>query len=79
MLKVIKNNLLKLLKKKYGDISYRKMAKDLGLSHVALHQMIHGRKGKDGKYEVYNPSLGMLDRLCKKLNCKVGDILEHRK
>ncbi len=57
----------------------RNLAKRIGISGAALHQMIYGRKNKKGEYETYNPSVVMLDRLCKFLNCKVGDILEFKK
>ena len=59
-----------LIKKKMPNISNRQLAKDIGISHVALHFM---RTGKS-----YNPSLEMLDRLCNFFKCDVADILAHR-
>lgn len=59
-----------LIKKKMPGISNRQLAKDIGMSHVALHFM---RTGKS-----YNPSLEMLDRLCTFFKCDVADIIEHR-
>lgn len=56
---------------KHGRITWRKAAKDLGISHVALWKM--------ATHEDYNPSLEMLDRLCNHFKCGPGDILEHKK
>lgn len=57
--------------------SDRQLAAELGISHVALWKLRTGWKDKDDK--PYNPSLEMLDRLCKFFKCQVGDILEYRK
>lgn len=62
-----------LIKKKGLDedagVSNRELARQIGISHVALYKM---RVGKP-----YNPSLEMLDRFCNYFKCKVGDILVH--
>ena len=72
MLKMIEFKLKEIIKKRgYEGVSYRKLAEDLGISHVALWKMMNG--------EPYNPSLEMLDRLCVFFKCKPGDILEYRK
>lgn len=55
--------------------SDRELAKELGISHVALWKLRTGWKDGDGK--PYNPSLEMLDRLCCFFKCQVGDILKH--
>lgn len=54
----------------------RQLAKELGISHVALWKLRTGWKDRDGK--PYNPSLEMLNLLCGFFKCKVGDILEYR-
>ena len=55
----------------------RELAKELGISHVALWKLRTGWKDKNGM--AYNPSLPMLDRLCRFFKCEVGDILKYRK
>lgn len=55
----------------------RPLAKELGISHVALWKLRTGWKDKEGK--PYNPSLEMLDLLCKFFKCQVGDLLEYRR
>lgn len=57
--------------------SDRQLAKELGISHVAMWKLRTGWVDKEGK--PYNPSLEMLDRLCKFFKCQVGDILVYRK
>ena len=78
MLTVIASKLQQVIDKSphEGKID-RVLAKDLGISHVALWKLRTGWKDKDGK--TYNPSLAMLDRLCKFFKCQVGDLLEYRK
>lgn len=56
--------------------SDRELAKELGISHVALWKLRTGWRDKDGK--PYNPSLEMLDRLCRFFKCQVGDILKYK-
>ena len=73
---VISNELKKQIdryakKKGLKKISYRELAKEVGISHASLWKMSTGQK--------YNPTLDMLDKLCHFFKCKVGDILEHRK
>jgi len=58
-------------KEGYGDLPFRKLAKEIGISHVPLWKMLNNKP--------YNPSLEMLDRLCKFFKCQVGDILEYRR
>jgi DNA-binding Xre family transcriptional regulator len=72
MLKVIKLKLAKLLKEKgHGKKSYRDLSKEVGVDHVSLWKMIHGKP--------YNPSLDCLDKLCKFLDCRPEELLEYRK
>lgn len=72
MLNVIKIKLDKIIKNsKYKDLSYRKLADEIGVSHVPLWKMIHN--------EPYNPSLEMIDKICEFFKCKPGDLLEYRK
>ena len=55
----------------------RKLAEELGISHVALWKLRTGWKDAMGK--PYNPSLEMLDRLCDFFKCDVGSILEFKR
>ena len=72
MIQVIEIKLRELIKKKgYESVSYRKLAKQVGISHLPLWKMVKG--------EPYNPSLDMLDKLCRFFKCKPGDILEYKK
>lgn len=75
MCEVIKFKLNEIIKKKRLDEtrgkSNRQLAKEIGISHVALYKM---RKGLP-----YNPSLEMLDRLCCFFKCRIGDVLEYRR
>lgn len=58
-------------KRKLDGISNRALAKQIGVSHVALYKM---------REELpYNPTLSMLDRLCTFFKCKVEDLLEFKK
>lgn len=71
MLKMVKFKLKEVIEKRgYDKASYRKLAKEIGISHVTLWQMLK---------EKYNPSLEMLDKLCRFFKCNPGDILEHRR
>lgn len=71
MLMVVKLKLAEIVKQQGHDkASYRGLAKEMGISHVPLWKMLNG--------EPYNPSLAMLDKICKFLKCKPGDILEHK-
>ena len=64
--------LKELIKKKgYGDIPCRKLAEDIGISHVPLWKMLNSKP--------YNPSLEMLDKLCKYLKCQVKDIIKYKR
>lgn len=58
-------------KRKLDSVSNRALAKQIGISHVALYKM---RKGQS-----YNPTLLMLDMLCMFFKCNVEDILEYCK
>ena len=72
MLMVVKLKLAEIVKQKGHDkTSYRKLAKEMGVSHVPLWKMLNG--------ESYNPSLAMLDKICKFLRCEPGDLLERKK
>ncbi len=72
MIKVIQLKLREIIKRKgYGDYSYRKLAREIGISHLPIYKMMNG--------EPYNPSLEMLDKLCTFFKCKPGDLLEHKK
>jgi DNA-binding Xre family transcriptional regulator len=72
MIRVIKINLVKLLKEKgYGEMPYRELARQMDVDHVSLWKLINGKK--------YNPSLDMLDKICGFLRCQPGNILEHKK
>lgn len=78
MLSVIHSKLQHVIDKgPHKDRSDRELAKDLGISHVALWKLRTGWKDKDSK--PYNPSLEMLDLLCGFFKCKVGDILVYRR
>jgi transcriptional regulator with XRE-family HTH domain len=58
MLKVIKLKLKELLKKNNLETKpLREVAKELNVDHVSLWKMANGKP--------YNPSLKMLDKLCK--------------
>jgi DNA-binding Xre family transcriptional regulator len=71
MLKMVKFKLKEMIEKRgHGKASYRKLAREIGISHVTLWQMLR---------EKYNPSLEMLDKLCKFFKCRPGDLLEQRK
>ena len=59
----------KILKKK--KISYREFAEKVGLSHVAIWKLTNGKK--------YNPSLEVIERLCKVLRCEVGELFSIKK
>lgn len=72
MISMIKIKLEELKNKRgYKDWSYRKLAKAIGISHLPLWKMLSG--------EPYNPSLDMLDKLCRFFKCTPGDIFEFRK
>lgn len=72
MIGVIEIKLRELIKKKgYEGVSYRKLAKEIGISHLPIWKMANG--------EAYNPSLEMLDKLCRFFKCKPGDLLEYVK
>lgn len=70
MIRVVRLKLQAMVKKRgYGDWPYRKLAKAIGISHLPLWKMMRG--------EPYNPSLEMLDKLCRFLKCQPGDLLEY--
>lgn len=72
MIQVIEIKLRELIKKKgYEGVSYRKLSKEIGISHLPLWKMVNG--------EEYNPSLEMLDKLCRFFKCKPGELLERVK
>ncbi len=74
MFKVIRFKLTRLLKDLEdvkGRVRYRALAKEIGISHVALWKMANN--------EPYNPSLEMLDKLCAYFKCAPGDLLEYKK
>lgn len=72
MIRVIKMRLQKVIDEKgYKGWSYRKLSKAIGISHLPLYKMLTGQP--------YNPSLDMLDKLCRFFRCKPGDILEQVK
>ena len=72
MIQVIEFKLRELIRKKgFESVSYRKLSKEIGISHLPLWKMVKG--------ESYNTSLDMLDKLCRFFRCKPGDILEYRK
>ena len=78
MLMVISSKLQQVIDKgPHRGKSDRRLAKELGVSHVALWKLRTGWKDKDGK--PYNPSLEMLDRLCRYFKCRVGDVLEYKR
>jgi len=58
-------------KRGYGNLPYRRLAKEMGISHVPLWKMLNGKP--------YNPSLEMLDKLCRFFKCRVDDILRYSK
>jgi DNA-binding Xre family transcriptional regulator len=68
---MVKLKLSELLKKRgYDENSYRQIAEEIGCDHVSLWKMMSGKP--------YNPSLEMIDRLCKFLKCKPGDLFEYK-
>lgn len=72
MIMVVAFKLHEMIKKKgLGDVPYRKLAEEIGITHVPLWKMLNGKD--------YNPSLPMLDKLCKYFQCQIGDILEYKK
>ncbi|MBX7147711.1 helix-turn-helix transcriptional regulator [bacterium] len=72
MIKVITFKLKELLKKEgYEGWSYRKLAKEIGVSHLPIWKMLNNAP--------YNPSLEMLDKLCSFLKVQPGDLLKHQK
>ena len=81
MINVIVFKLQELLKKRgytddKGEIQYRAAARDIGVSHSTLWKLCNPEKLE----KVYNPSLGALDTLCKKLKCeKLTDLVEFKK
>jgi len=78
MLQMIASRLQQVMDKSpHKGKSDRVLAKELGISHVALWKLRTGWKDKEGK--PYNPSLEMLDRLCKFFKCQVGNILTYRR
>ncbi|MFH1446391.1 MAG: helix-turn-helix transcriptional regulator [Chloroflexota bacterium] len=69
---VVSIRLKELVKKKgCADVPYRKLAKEMGISHVPLWKMLNGKP--------YNPSLEMLNRICSYFKCQVGDLLVFKK
>lgn len=54
----------------------RELAKEIGVSHVAIWKMRTGWKDKNSY--PYNVSLEVLDRLCKFFKCDVGDIIKKK-
>lgn len=77
MIRVIHSKLQQVIDKgRHKDKSDRQLAKELGISHVALWKLRTGWRDKDGK--PYNPSLEMLDRLCRFFKCPVGEILMYK-
>ena len=78
MIQVIHSRLQQVIDKgPHKGRSDRKLAGEIGISHVALWKLRTGWKDKEDK--PYNPSLEMLDCLCKFFKCKVGEILEYRR
>ncbi len=78
MLQMITSRLQQVIHKSpHKGKSDRVLAKELGISHVALWKLLTAWKDSNGK--PYNPSLEMLDRLCCFFKCKLGDILEYRR
>lgn len=78
MLQVIASKLQQVIDKgPHKGKSDRVLAAEIGISHVAVWKLRTGWNDRDGK--PYNPSLEMLDRLCRFFKCQVGDILEYRR
>lgn len=78
MIQVIASKLQQVINRSpHKGKSDRVLATELGISHVALWKLRTGWKDKSGK--PYNPSLEMLDRICKFFKCNVGDVLFYRK
>lgn len=78
MIRVIHSKLQQVIDKgRHKDKSDRQLAKELGISHVALWKLRTGWQDANGK--PYNPSLEMLDKLCTFLKCNPGDILKHER
>lgn len=71
-LEVIRIKINEIIKKSaFSHMSYRELAKAIGVSHGPLWKMAKG--------EPYNPSLEMIDKLCAFFKCKPGDLLEYTK
>jgi len=72
MIEMVRFKLKEMIAKKgYEGMSFRKLAEEIGISHLPLWKMIKG--------EPYNPSLVMLDKLCRFFKCQPGDLLEYRR
>lgn len=73
MIQVIEFKLKEALEKKTNlkGKTYREIAEHLDIDHVSLWKMLNGKP--------YNPSFGMLDRLCSKLGAQPGEILRYTK
>lgn len=74
---MIEFKILDLLAKREGERqSWRKLAKEIGVSHMALFLMaVNG--SRNGKR--YNPSLETLEKLCEYFKCQPGDLLRYKK
>ncbi|QQR81587.1 MAG: helix-turn-helix domain-containing protein [Deltaproteobacteria bacterium] len=69
---MIEIKLKELIKEKgYEGVSYRKLSKEIGISHLPLWKMANG--------EDYNPSLQMLDKLCAFFDAQPNDLLVYKK
>jgi putative transcriptional regulator len=66
---MIKNRLKILLAER--DLNYRKLSEMTGINVNTLSKM-----GKQGGTKCKQISYEILDKLCKALNCKVGEILQ---
>lgn len=69
---MVKIDLKPLIKQKGLEaLSYGELAKRMDIDVGALYRMMNGKE--DGKQ--YNPSMDMLNRLCRFFKCTPGDFL----
>lgn len=66
---MISCHLDKILKSK--NMSYQELSAKIGLSYVALWKLANGKK--------YNPSMEVIEKICKALKCEVGELFSLRK
>lgn len=56
---------------KSRNIPYQELSAQIGLSYVALWKLANGKK--------YNPSLEVIEKICRALKCEVGELFSLKK